>query len=388
MVVTLVPLPHHVLHVLVPERLISRPPVPDIVQRHLRRLIPRPALISLLRRPVALPAPQRALHPLVLVRALLVPEPAPGGTVAVPLDLVAAPAAAARAEEPEETGGQGEEDAEPDGHVDAVAEGAVDVVFGQRVVEGARQGGVEDGGGEGECDEEEGADGRHDGRCEAAEAGEESEDADEDLGDGADERDEVGDEHPFRNDLVRVQAIAQLFAEELVDAGVVEVPYLHRVEPKLVLMRRAVGDVVRHAAAAVGLEIPRAVVPQADMVEILDAERRFGDGGRVVEYLVRQGVGGEVQQRGVDVDVGGVGSEEEEVVVEVVVLVRTSKTDDDQADERGDRQGHGHEDAGKAARLPHDGGCGGLTEVGVRSWKERGLLLLVHYWSFEEETTV
>lgn len=61
-------------------------------------------------------------------------------------------------------------------------------------------------------------------------------------------------------------------------------------------MWRAVGDVVCHAAAAVGLEIPGAVVPQADVVEVLDAKGGLDDGGRVVEDCVCQGVGREVQR--------------------------------------------------------------------------------------------
>ena len=149
-----------------PKRLIRRrPPIANVIQRHVWRLIARPALVSLLRRSVALPTPQRTLHSFILVWALLIPELAPCRSVSVSLDPVAPSAAAARAEEPEETRGEGEEDAEPDGHVNAVAEGAVDVVFLQGVVEGACQGGVEDGGCEGESDEEDGADGGDDGGC-------------------------------------------------------------------------------------------------------------------------------------------------------------------------------------------------------------------------------
>lgn len=141
------------LHFLVPEWLIGRPVIPDVVQWHVRRLIAWPALISLLS------TPQWTLHPLILVRALLVPELASRRSITVSLDPVAPSAAAARAEEPEEARGEGEGDADPHRDVDVVAEGAVDVVFRQRVVEGARQRGVEDRGREGEGEEEEGADG-------------------------------------------------------------------------------------------------------------------------------------------------------------------------------------------------------------------------------------
>lgn len=136
-----------------PEWFVSGPVIPNIVQRHMRRLIAWPALISLLS------TPQRTLHPLILVRALLVPVFASCRPVAVSLDPVAPSAAAARAEEPEEARGEGEGDADPHRDVNVVAEGAVDVVLCQRVVEGARQRGVEDRGREGEGEEEEGADG-------------------------------------------------------------------------------------------------------------------------------------------------------------------------------------------------------------------------------------
>ena len=152
------------LHILMPERLIGRrSPIANVIQRHVRRLIARPALVSLLRRSVALSTPQGTLHPFILVWALLIPELAPCWSVSVSLDPVAPSAAAARAEEPEEARGEGEEDAEPDGHVNAVAEGAVNVVFLQRIIEGACQGSVEDGGCKGESDKEDGADGGDDG---------------------------------------------------------------------------------------------------------------------------------------------------------------------------------------------------------------------------------
>lgn len=87
--------PKHTLHILMPERLISRAPIPNVVQRHVRRLIAWPALIALLRRSICLSTPQRTLHPLVLVWALLVPESAPCWSVAVSLDLVASSTATA-----------------------------------------------------------------------------------------------------------------------------------------------------------------------------------------------------------------------------------------------------------------------------------------------------
>lgn len=106
-------------------------------------------------------AQKRALDALVRVRGPFGAEAfaagsgflaaaAAGGVVA--FDAIAAAGAAAGGKEPEEAGGPGEGDREPDEDEDVVAEGGVDVVFGQGVVEGPRQGGEEDGGGEGEAD--------------------------------------------------------------------------------------------------------------------------------------------------------------------------------------------------------------------------------------------
>ena len=130
------------------------------------------------------------------------------------------------------------------------------------------------------------------------------------------------------------------------------------VEPELVGVRGAVRDVVAHAAtgAIIVDEVSGAVVPQTDVVEVFEVEGGFGDGGGGVEEAVGEDVGGQVQRRGVDVDVGGVGAEEVEVVVEGVGFVGAAEGDDDEADEGGDGQGHGGEDAGEAAGFAHDGG--------------------------------
>lgn len=252
-----------------------------------RRLIPAiRLLLSIIRQPT----PHRALHPLVIVRTILSTHAPSRGPVAVALDALAAPGAAARGEEPEEAAGEGERDADPDDDVDLVAERALDVVFLEGGVEGAGESGVEDGACEGEADVEERADAADDGGGQAAPAREEGEEADEDLDDRGDEGDDVGDEHPFGDCAVGVQAVGQLFAEELVDAGVVEAPYVHRVEPELVLVRRAECDLVTDTPCAVCAEISRAIVPETDVVEVLDIECGFGGGSSVVEDLVGQRV--------------------------------------------------------------------------------------------------
>ena len=133
------------------------------------------------------------------------------------------------------------------------------------------------------------------------------------------------------------------------------------VEPELVGARAAKVDLVGGGQVAVsgvcgGGKVARAVVPEADMIEVFDVEGGFDDVGSLVDDFVGYGVGGEVDDGRIDVDVGGVGSEEVEAVVEVVVFVCTSQAHYDQADQGGDGQGHGREDAGEAASFSH--GCG------------------------------
>lgn len=133
------------MSIIVPERLIGRSPAPHIGQRHLivRLLVPRPALESpSFGRTIS--GPQGALDPLVLIR-ILVPEILPRRSVTVASDPVAPSRATARAEEPEEAGGEGEEHAEPDGDIDVTAEGAMNVVSLEGAVEGARENRIEDG---------------------------------------------------------------------------------------------------------------------------------------------------------------------------------------------------------------------------------------------------
>ena len=177
----------------------------------------------------------------------------------------------------------------------------MDVVFIEGSVEGACKGGVEDGGGEGESDDEEGGDAGDDCGGEAAEAGEEGEETDEDLDDGADYCDEVADEHPFCDGFVGIEAVAELLAEEFVHARVVEAPHFDGVEPEFVGVRTAVIHVVADAAGAVSGEVARAVVPEADVVEVFDVKGGLDGGGRFVDDCVRQGIGWEVDEGGVDV---------------------------------------------------------------------------------------
>lgn len=148
----------------------------------------------------------------------------------------------------------------------------MDIVFLQRVVEGAGEGSVEDCRSEREGYDEEGTDGADNRGGQTAQAGEEREETDEDFDDGGDEGDDVGDEHPFRSRLVGIQSVAKFFAEELVDTSVVQTPDLHGIEPELVLMWRAERNVVGHTAIVVLGEVAGAVIPQANVIEVLDTE--------------------------------------------------------------------------------------------------------------------
>lgn len=149
----------------------------------------------------------------------------------------------------------------------------MNVVFFQRSIEGAGEDGIEYCGGQGEGQEEEAADGRHN-RCgKTAPAAEEGEKADENLDDGGDDRDDVADKHPFGHGSVGFQAIIQLLAEELIGNGLIEAPYLDRIEPELIRMLGAERDVivgVLFRGRVVVIEVTGAVIPQADMVKGID----------------------------------------------------------------------------------------------------------------------
>ena len=113
-----------------------------------------------------------------------------------------------------------------------MAEGAVDVIIFQSLVECSHEGGVEDGDGQGEGDDEYAADCAHD-RCgEAAQSAEEGEKADEDFHRGGNDSHNVGYQHPFGDRLVDLQTVPKLFAEQLVRFGPGESPYFHGVEPE------------------------------------------------------------------------------------------------------------------------------------------------------------
>lgn len=156
----------------------------------------------------------------------------------------------------------------------------------------------------------------------------------------------------------------------LVRDTVVQMPDVHRVEPVLLLHGAAVGYVVETGSCGVLAEATAAVVPEADVVEVVDAEG-FGGG---VGGLGDEGVGERVLGKGgeegaVGVDVGGVGAEEVEGVGDGGV-VGAADADDDEGDEGDDGHGHRGKDAGEAAEFAHD--CGGWMGFGFSmiDWKQ------------------
>ena len=125
-----------------------------------------------------------------------------------------------------------------------MAQRGVDVVFLQRVVEGAGQRREEDGGGEGEADQEDAADGRYDCRDETSPAAEECEEADDHFDSGRDGGYQVGNEHPFGHGAVHFEAVRQLLAKQGVGLRLVQTPHFDGVEPEFVGAFGAVGNVV------------------------------------------------------------------------------------------------------------------------------------------------
>lgn len=149
----------------------------------------------------------------------------------------------------------------------------MDIVFSQSAVESASQGGVEDCRCKGESDDEERGDGADDSRSHATQSAEERKESNEDLDDGGDQSDDVGDEHPLGHSLVRIQPSLQLLAKELVHTRIIQTPHINRIKPKFIRMRRTKCNIITSPTSAIPLEIPVAVIPQVNMVEVLDIQR-------------------------------------------------------------------------------------------------------------------
>ena len=127
---------------------------------------------------------------------------------------------------------------------------------------------------------------------------------------------------------------------------------------------------VLNTAGGVLGKVPGAVVPEADVVKILDPQGLGGGAGTAVNKVdvgdggsdgVR-GQAGQVEDGGVDVDLRGVCSEEVEVVERAVALVCAAEADNDEADERRDGSYHREEDARETACFTHNDDCVACSE--------------------------
>ena len=147
----------------------------------------------------------------------------------------------------------------------------MNVVVFQGSVEGAGERSVQYGGCQGEAEDKDAADGADDGGGERTHTAEEGANTDNDFGNGGDDGHNVGDIHPFGHGLVSLQPILELFAEELISDGVVQMPDINRIEPELLLPVGAVCHVLVPAAGAVLLVVTCAIVPKTNVVEVLDA---------------------------------------------------------------------------------------------------------------------
>lgn len=334
--------------ILMPIRLIRRLLLLAHVPHH------HPILLPLRMMRIRLLIPRlRARHALII--RIVVPAPFP---IAIPLDAITAPRAAAAREQPEEARRPTKRHRQPRPDIDIASHRAMDIIVLERGIKPAGERGVQDGSSEREADGEDAADGADDSGGERAQPAEQRGDTDEDLHRRGDDGDDVRDIHPFRDLVVGVQPVLELRAEILVRDAVVQMPDVDGVEPVLLLRGAAVGHIVEAAARGVLGEAAGAVVPEADVVEVVDAEGFGGFAGGLVDEGVGEGVFGQgVEEGAVGVDVGSVGAEEVEGVGDGGGAVGAADADDDEGDERDDGHGHWGEDTGEAAKFAHD--CGG-----------------------------
>ncbi len=342
--------------ILMPIRLIRRLLLLAHVPHH------HPILLPLRMMRIRLLIPRlRARHAFII--RIVVP---PTFSIAIPFNPITAPGAAAAREQPEEARRPAERHRQPRPDIDIASHRAMDVIVLESSIKPARERCVQDSSSEREADSEDAADGADDSGGEGAQPTEQRGDPDEDLHRRGDDGDDVRDVHPFRDLVVGVQPVLELRAEILVRDAIVQVPDFDGVEPVLLLRRAAVGHVVEARARGVLGEAAGAVVPEADVVEVVDAEGFGGVVGRLLDEGVGEGVFGEgVEEGAVGVDVGGVGAEEVEGVGDGGGAVGVADADDDEGDEGDDGHGHGGEDAGEAAEFAHDCGRSGgmLTQL-------------------------
>lgn len=200
---------------------------------------------------------------LVGVRGLLGDEAA-GAVVTGAVVVGRAAGAAAHAEGPEDQGGEGEDDGEPGGGVHVLTHAEGDAVGLEGVAGATLHDGEEDGRGHGGGGgEQEGQEGEEGGDT-AAPAAADGEEAQQDLQAGGDEGDDVGDEHPLRDDLVNLHELAVFTGQLLLHGRIVQTPDLERVEIELAFRLGTLGSVV----LVVVVDVSIAVAPETDRVEV------------------------------------------------------------------------------------------------------------------------
>lgn len=197
--------------------------------------------------------------------------------------------AAARADDPEQTGGEREGDGQPGGCKHVLPHGALDAVGAELLVEHGSQDGEEcRGGGRSGCDEEERHTGDQTGDA-ATPAAADSEETDDQLDNGGDEGDDIGDKHPLGNTLVGGQGLANAVGKLALNAGALQTPDFEGVEVESGLGLGAGRGVVFVAAGDVSI----AVAPETDGVEIGEIQlvgSLVHDGGQVVAGGIDTGI--------------------------------------------------------------------------------------------------
>lgn len=129
-----------------------------------------------------------------------------------------------------------------------------------------------------------------------------------------------------------------MFAEQLIGLGPRESPHLDGIEPEARRALAAPGDMVAVAGVVpvkvlVGEEVPRAVIPQADVIKIVHRDvTGTGARDRLVEISLDEV--GDIVAQSVLIDPMCGGSGEVEVVQPVIIFVGATKTDGDEQDQR------------------------------------------------------
>lgn len=126
----------------------------------------------------------------------------------------------------------------------------------------------------------------YDGGRQAAPSAEDGKDTDDELSASENNGDDVGCEDPLCELVVRVDAVLHLLGVNLLSCDIVEAPVLGRVEPKVGLAGRAVCD----GLLALVVDIALAVVPQTDLVEVLEILLRGGALESLEQLVVEFGI--------------------------------------------------------------------------------------------------